>query len=136
MLTSILLSIEQLLFNDFNQNRLMANKKEDKNAETKFYKQIIEKTTEQTQLDHKVYPILGFWLQTQVFLSKNIPVEIRLTFLQIIYLIIDVADAVKVLKDNQSLMQFITDSIEKIHSDKFTKTSKNSFLFTKLFCVF
>ena len=46
MLTSILLSIEQLLFNDFNQNRLMANKKEDKNAETKFYKQIIEKTTE------------------------------------------------------------------------------------------
>ena len=40
----------------------MANKKEDKNAETKFYKQIIEKTTEQTQLDHKVYPILGFWL--------------------------------------------------------------------------
>ena len=44
--------------------------------------------------------------------------------MQIIYLIIDVADAVKVLKDNQSLMQFITDSIEKIHSDKFSKTSK------------
>lgn len=64
LLTSLLLSIEQLLLNDFNPNRLMANKKEDKNVETKFYKQIIEKTTDQTQLDHKVYQILGFWLQT------------------------------------------------------------------------
>ena len=46
LLTSMLLSIEQLLLNDYNPNRLMANKKEDKNVETKFYKQIIEKTTD------------------------------------------------------------------------------------------
>lgn len=66
-----------------------------------------------------------------MFLSKTIPVEIRLTFLQIIYLIIDVADAVKVLKENQSLMQFITDSIERISSDRFSKTSKLSFIYNK-----
>ena len=46
LLTSLLLSLEQLLLNDYNSNRLMANKREDKNAETKFYKQIIEKTTD------------------------------------------------------------------------------------------
>lgn len=33
----------------------MASKKEDKNAEAKFYRNIIEKLTDQTQLDQKVY---------------------------------------------------------------------------------
>mmetsp|Transcript_29965 Transcript_29965/g.29168 ORF Transcript_29965/g.29168 Transcript_29965/m.29168 type:complete len:225 (+) Transcript_29965:2098-2772(+) len=122
MLTSILLSIEQLLYNDYNPNRLMATKKEDKNAEAKFYKQIIEKITEQAQLDNRVYPIFSFWLQTQVFLSKQMPVEIRITFFQIIFLIIDMNDAIKILKDNQCLMQFITDSIEKIITDRLPKT--------------
>lgn len=62
MLTSILLSIEQLLFNEYNPNRVMAYKKEEKAVETKFLKTIIEKSTEPTYLDNKLYPILGFWL--------------------------------------------------------------------------
>ena len=45
---------------------------------------------------------------------KYIPVEIRITFLQIIFLVIDGADAIKVLKDSQSLLQFIIDSIAGI----------------------
>jgi hypothetical protein len=40
----------------------MVYKKEEKTVETKFLKTIIEKSTEPTYLDNKLYPILGFWL--------------------------------------------------------------------------
>ena len=55
MLTSILLSIEQLLINDLNPNRQQATKKEEKNKEAQFHKQIIDKATETISLDQKVF---------------------------------------------------------------------------------
>ena len=111
----------------------MATKKEgknqEKNTEAKFVRQIIEKLTDQTQLDHKVYQIISFWLQTQVFMARYIPIEIRLTFLQIIFLVIDVSDSVKTLKENgDSLLTFLYETISHIHAEKFSKTGIDIFI--------
>jgi len=56
-------------------------------------------------------------------MARYIPIEIRLTFLQIIFLIIDVSDSVKALKENgDSLLNFLYETISHIHADKFSKT--------------
>lgn len=58
-------------------------------------------------------------------MARYIPIEIRLTFLQIIFLIIDVSDSVKALKENgDSLLTFLYETISHIHADKFSKTGK------------
>jgi len=63
-------------------------------------------------------------------MARYIPIEIRLTFLQIIFLIIDVSDSVKALKENgDSLLNFLYETISHIHADKFSKTGNNSFLY-------
>lgn len=46
------------------------------------------------------------------------PESIRITYLQVIYLLMDIGDAIKVLKENQTLIQFINDSIASILEDK------------------
>lgn len=53
MMTALLLSLEQLLFNDYNPNRHAANKKDSdssyqKVAETKLLDQMIEKISDTT----------------------------------------------------------------------------------------
>ena len=52
------------------------------------------------------------------------PDVIRITFLQIILLIIDVGDAVKVMLDNQSIIQFVIESVTGIVNQRYKSTSK------------
>ena len=79
LLSSLLLSLEQLLFNDANQNRMLVSGaigtggNSNSNRATrdlsygifdnKIYKNFIDKTTDQVQVDHEVFRLLEFWMQ-------------------------------------------------------------------------
>jgi hypothetical protein len=55
---------------------------------------------------------------------REMPDVIRITFLQIILLIIDVGDAVKVMLDNQSIIQFVIEAVTGIVNQRYKSTSK------------
>jgi hypothetical protein len=59
---------------------------------------------------------------------REMPDVIRITFLQIILLIIDVGDAVKVMLDNQSIIQFVIEAVTGIVNQRYKSTSKKLFL--------
>ena len=78
LLTALLLSIEQLL-NDFNPN--VKNFRRDENLQTQPF--MAFKT-----IDQKVLMAMKVWLQSPVFLDEHIPFEVRITFLQVLYLVV------------------------------------------------
>jgi len=102
MLTSILLSMEQLQMNEFNPNRhsLPLHRKDEKNAEYKMQKHVLSKTCDVTTLEDRVYQNINGWLQQYVFLDKRLPIEIRITFLQLIYQIIEFEGYQALFKQN------------------------------------
>lgn len=64
-----------------------------------------------------MYKYIKVWLQSPVFLDNNISDEIRITFLQVLYLIIDIPDSMTYFKTSEVTLNFITDAIFKISKD-------------------
>ena len=48
----------------------------------------------QSILTDTVHSIVSFWLQSQIFLSRYMPLEIRVTFLQMMNLVVKTKDSV------------------------------------------
>ena len=65
----------------------------------------------------KVFQSMKVWLQSPVFIDAHIPPEIRITFLQVLYLVVSAKDALKSLK-GETLNNFITDMIAQIANRK------------------
>ena len=118
MLTTLLLSIEQLLQNEYNPNLLQTKKDSNLDAQGQLYAKLIERSTDQIQIEEQVYKYFKVWLQSPVFLDNHISDEIRITFLQVLYLIIDVPDSMTFFKTSEVPLHFITDTIFKISKDQ------------------
>ena len=103
LLTALLLSIEQLL-NDFNPN--VRNFRRDEHLQPQAFMAL-------KKIDDKVFQSLKVWLQSPVFIDAHIPPEIRITFLQVLYLLVSAKDAYSKLK-GETLNNFITDMIAQI----------------------
>jgi hypothetical protein len=67
------------------------------------------------------YKFIEEWLRDRRFESENIPIELRLTFLQLLYLVLEIPDAFKRLKDD--LLKYLNEGISKIHKYDIEKTS-------------
>jgi len=52
-----------------------------------------------------------------VFLNNLVSEKIRFTFLQIVFLLIEVQDSLTAFKASETLLQFITQSIEMVSKD-------------------
>ena len=65
------------------------------------------------KIDDKVFQSLKVWLQSPVFIDAHIPPEIRITFLQVLYLLVSAKDSLSKLK-GETLNNFITDMIAQI----------------------
>lgn len=64
-------------------------------------------------------------MQQQVFTTPPyMQAEVRLTFLQIIYIVIDVSEAVKTFIEDQTINQFVIDSVTAITDNKIPTQSK------------
>jgi hypothetical protein len=81
------------LQNDENPNRLLTSTSKDHHDPSKLlFKTLLDKATDQTHLVNEVFTFMGIWMQQRVFASAD---TVRLTFLQIIYIIMDVPEAAK-----------------------------------------
>ena len=99
MLTTLLLSIEQLVQNEYNPNLMQTRKENQHNdAQGQLYSKLIERSTDQIQIEEQVYKYFSVWLKSSLFLDNHISDEIRITFLQVLYLIIDIPDAMNFFK--------------------------------------
>jgi len=81
------------------------------------YQKLIERSTDQIAIETDVFKYIKVWLQSPVFLDNNISDEIRITFLQVLYLIIDIPDSMTYFKTSEVTLNFITDAIFKISKD-------------------
>lgn len=63
-----------------------------------------------------VYGHSNFWLQTHIFLDSQIVVksEIRITFLQLVFLLLDLPDSMNFFKQSEVLLHFITEAIDRM----------------------
>ena len=66
-----------------------------------------------TTIDNKVFQALKVWLQSPVFIDVHIPPEVRITFVQVLYLVVSAKGALSKLR-GETLHNFITDMIDKI----------------------
>lgn len=116
MLTSLMLSIEQLLCNRANPNHLFMAAAGDKQQTQKaLWKSQFTSHQFSHGLADEVHRIVSFWLTTQVFLDKNMPLEIRVIFLQLVILVVKTKDAVnKLHASGEALYDFVREAIEKI----------------------
>lgn len=76
-----------------------------------------------------MFQYIGFWLQQQVFTTQGkqtLPESIKITFLQIICLLLEVDGAIKGLLENQTIIQFVNDSITGIIDKQFSTTSNTT----------
>lgn len=95
MLTALMLAIEQLLSNPFNPNHLFMTSAGDKQQSQKaIWKSYMSSHLSQSILADKVHSVVSFWLSTQVFLDKHLPLEIRISFLQLMILVVKTKESV------------------------------------------
>ena len=70
------------------------------------------------------YDCLEEWLTQQTFSHKDIQIELRLTFLQLIIVTLEIPEAFSRLE--QVLIPYITSEVTRIHNYEFDKSSKIS----------
>lgn len=98
-LTSLLLSLEQLLNNEFNPNLPIIRRSENSQGLGKFSEIIMDSFTKSKEvIEDRVYLYLKMWLQNPVFLDEAIDPSIRITFLQVIYLVVELERTMSIFK--------------------------------------
>ena len=60
-------------------------------------------------MESVVYNYFTFWLQTPVFLELSS--EIRITFLQLVYLVLELPESIGYFKQSEVLLSFIEDAL-------------------------
>ena len=100
-LTALLLSIEQGL--------------NDENPNVPSFRTIprAQALMAQMKIDDKVFRQVKVWLQSPVFLDRHIPPAIRITFLQVLYLVVSANGALEKLR-GETLLNFISDMISQV----------------------
>mmetsp|Transcript_38452 Transcript_38452/g.50435 ORF Transcript_38452/g.50435 Transcript_38452/m.50435 type:complete len:80 (+) Transcript_38452:1303-1542(+) len=61
-------------------------------------------------INDKVFRQMKVWLQSPVFLDAHIPHGVRITFLQVLYLVVSAKGALEKLR-GETLLNFISDMI-------------------------
>lgn len=79
------------------------------------------------KIDQKVLMAMKVWLQNPVFLDQHIPAEIRITFLQVLYLVVSAKGSLEQLK-GETLQNFISDMVNHIasHGEEESKVDLNA----------
>lgn len=108
LLTSLLLSLEQLLNNEFNPNLPNVRRNENSQGISKFGEILIDSLTHRKEvIENRVYLYLKMWLQNPVFLDEAIDKNIRITFLQVVYLVVELEGTMAQFKKEEVPLQFI-----------------------------
>ena len=113
-MTALLLSIEQLLYNEFNPNLLQSRHEEKLDAQAKLTAQLILRTTDIRQVEERVFKYFTMWMQYPVFLDDELPIDLRITFLQVLFLIIDAPGSMAFFKKSEVPLDFVTKLINKV----------------------
>jgi hypothetical protein len=108
LLTSLLLSLEQLLNNEFNPNLPNPRRNENSQGISKFGEILIDNLVHRKEvIENRVYLYLKMWLQNPVFLDEAIDKNIRITFLQVVYLVVELEGTMAQFKKEEVPLQFI-----------------------------
>lgn len=65
-------------------------------------------------MEERVFKYFNLWLQYPVFLDDEMSEHIRITFLQALFLIIDVPTSMAYLKKSEVPLEFISSMISRI----------------------
>lgn len=81
------------------------------------FEKAVSASTENKTIEEEVYKYFKVWLQSPVFLDNNISDSIRITFLQVLYLMVEI-DETNTFKELNVPLQFINDAIERMSNEK------------------
>ena len=86
-------------------------------AQSRLTAQLIQRTTDIRQVEEKVFRYFVLWLQYPVFLDDEIPQHIRITFLQALFLVIDVPTSMNYFKKSEVPLEFMSKMIQRIFKE-------------------
>lgn len=82
---------------------------------SKFGEILIDNLSQRKEvIEDKVYRYLKMWLQNPVFLDEAINKNIRITFLQVVYLVVELEGSMAKFKDEEVPLQFIQRALLRI----------------------
>ena len=80
--------------------------------------QLIQRTTDIRQVEEKVFRFFNMWLQYPVFLDDEISEHIRITFLQALFLVIDVPTSMQYFKKTEVPLDFLSKMIARVQREQ------------------
>ena len=83
-------------------------------AQARLTAQLIQRTTDIRQIEDKVFRFFNLWLQYPIFLEDEMPEDIRITFLQALFLIFDVPSSMQFFKKTEVPLEFISKMIGRV----------------------